>query len=152
MRSAAKGSRPPRKAHGGNDGRRRSPPTLPRAAKLSELHSVAYGNGWYVAVGEQTNVIVSKDAETWVASWANDKGEPDITKMNAMSTWFSEHSKTGPVPGRTGYNDVGFFNGKFLAVGSCHRVLEIIPTDAGATFGKVEDLDAEDCASSRTRW
>ncbi|MDY7232397.1 hypothetical protein [Hyalangium rubrum] len=123
---------------------------LPKAARLHELHSVAYGNGWYVAVGDKTDIIVSKDAQTWVASWANDKGEPDIAKMDAMSTWFEQNSK-GLAPGRMNYTDVAFVNGKFLAVGYCHRVLEIIPTEQGATFGKVEDLEPEDCTKSAKR-
>ncbi|MCC6336156.1 MAG: hypothetical protein IT380_19490 [Myxococcales bacterium] len=124
---------------------------LPEGATHSELHSVAYGNGWYVAVGNQTNIIVSKDAQTWVAGWTNAQGGNDVAKANAFSQWFTDHAPTGPAWGRTDYADVGFFDGKFYAVGSCHRVLEVVPTDSGATFASVQDLDAEDCTKAARR-
>lgn len=87
---------------------------------LRPLHSVAYGDGMFVAVGAGSNIQYSTNGETWKHVYKRD-AKPKA-QLKARKAWSENVFGT---PNFMHYLDVTFLNGEFLVTGTFDRLLKL---------------------------
>lgn len=90
--------------------------TYPVTSTFRPLHSIAYGDGMYVAVGERSTVVYSLDGKTWHNILYHQDG---AVNGKALKKW---QTQVGGMVRDAHYFSIIFHKGEFLATGSYQRI------------------------------